>query len=824
MYTVQQISDLLGTGALKYPATAISELLTDSRKLQLPEASLFFALAGAGRKGQDFVKDLYDKKVRAFVVSKDFLEVDFPEADFLKVDDVTLALQHITAWHRAHFTLPIVGITGSNGKTIVKELLFQLLEEDFNIVRNPKSYNSQIGVPLSVWPINQNHTLGIFEAGISLQGEMQRLEPIIRPSIGIFTHIGEAHSEGFNSIQEKIEEKLKLFLHTKLLVFSYDETLIANAIAIFVKEKNHDLRTISWGKQADADVRIWQVEKLDLVCSIEYEYLDQRRRIIIPFTDDASIANCMHCCVVMLSLGISTKVIAERMKALKPIAMRLELKKGINNTSIINDTYNSDFDSLKIALQFLQQQNQHKNKTIILSDLFQTGMNTQELYSRVAKHIKSASPSHFIGVGQQLMQHQSLFDDVPTKHFFNSTSDLMQALPFLQFSNETILIKGSRQFELEQLSKRLEAQAHETVLEINLDAIRHNILYYRSQLKPGVKLMVMVKAFSYGSGGFEVANIIQQTGVDYLSVAYVDEGIALRNAGITLPIMVLNVSEDDFNILVRYQLEPELFSFALMKDFASFLEQNHIEKYAVHIKLDTGMHRLGFLESDLENLLASLKRNTAFKIASVFTHLAASEDAAHDEYTLQQAAAFERMTNAIEEVVQEPFIKHICNSSAITRFLDLQQDMVRLGIGAYGVDSNPTTQEKLQNVTTLKSTIAQIKQLPKGSSVGYGRKHFLEKDSEIAVIRIGYADGYRRSFGNGVGKVLVNGTLVKTVGNICMDMTMIDVTGIDCTEGAEVIIFGKDLPVQVLAAWAHTIPYEILTSISQRVNRLYYQD
>lgn len=824
MYSIQQIADLLGTGASKHPSTAISELLTDSRKLQLPETSLFFALGGAGRNGQDFVNDLYEKKVRAFVVHKDFVEADFPEADFLKVDDVTLAIQHITAWHRAHFTLPVVGITGSNGKTIVKELLFQLLQEDYNIVRNPKSYNSQIGVPLSVWPINANHTLGIFEAGISAIGEMQRLEPILRPSIGIFTHIGEAHAQGFSSIEEKIEEKLKLFLHTKLLVYNYDETLIADAVGKFVKERNEDLQTISWGKHSNADVRIWQIEKLDLVSSIEYEYLDQRRRMIIPFTDDASISNCMHCCVLMLSLGISTKVIAERMKALKPIAMRLELKKGTNNTSIINDTYNSDFDSLKIALQFLQQQNQYKKKTIILSDLFQTGMNTQELYNRVAKHVKAASPSQFIGVGAQLIEQKALFNELPEKHFFNSTNELMQALPSLQFANETILIKGSRKFELEQLSKRLEAQAHETVLEINLDAIRHNILYYRSQLKPGVKLMVMVKAFSYGSGGFEVANIIQQTGVDYLSVAYVDEGIALRNAGITLPIMVLNVSEADFNILIRYDLEPELFSFALMKDFANFLEQNHIEKFAVHIKLDTGMHRLGFLESDLKNLLVILKTSTAFKVASVFTHLAASEDATHNDYTLLQAAAFHRMSAAIAEVVEDRFIKHICNSSAITRFPDLQQDMVRLGIGAYGVDSNPATQDKLQIVTTLKSTIAQIKYLPKGSSVGYGRKHFLERDSDIAVIRIGYADGYRRSFGNGVGKVLVNGTLAKTVGNICMDMTMIDVTGIDCSEGSEVIIFGKELPVQVLAAWANTIPYEILTSISQRVNRLYYQD
>ena len=824
MYTLQQVSSLLGSGPVRHLAMLVSELITDSRKLHLPESSLFFALKGNGRNGQDFIADLHGRNVRAFVVQNDFDTTAFPDADFLKVNDVTHALQQIVAWHRAQFDLPIIGITGSNGKTIVKELIFQLLESDHNIVRNPKSYNSQIGVPLSVWAINKNHTLGIFEAGISEVGEMKNLEPIIRPSIGIFTHIGEAHAEGFDSLQQKIKEKLQLFIHAKLLIYNADENSISELLPEFIREQNPHLRTITWGRCAAADVRIWKVEKLNLVTSIEYEYLNQRRRLIIPFTDDASIANCMHCCVLLLKMGISTRVIAARMKALKPIAMRLELKRGTNNTSIINDSYNSDFDSLKIALQFLQQQKQYKKKTIILSDLLETGMNEVELYERVAKHVKITKPDVFIGVGPQMMQHRLLFSELQHTHFFSSTKDLLDVLPDLQFANETILIKGARRFELDLLTKRLEAQAHNTVLEINLDAIRHNLLFYKSLLSPGVKLMVMVKAFGYGSGGFEVANIIQQTGVDYLSVAYVDEGIALRNAGITIPIMVLNVSVEDFNILIRYDLEPELFSFSIIKSFATFLVQNEIEHHHVHIKLDTGMHRLGFVESDIDNLIQFLKTKPAFKISSIFTHLAASEDAAHDAYTKEQAAKFKRMTTSIKSVVTEPFLEHICNTSAITRFPLLQYDMARLGIGTYGVDANPAIQEKLLNVTTLKSTIAQIKHLPKGASVGYGRKYFLERDSDIAVIRIGYADGYRRSFGNGAGKILVNGILAKTVGNICMDMTMIDVTNIECSEGMEVTIFGKELPVQYLAAWGQTIPYEILTNISQRVNRLYYQD
>ncbi len=824
MYSLEQISNLLGSSVLPQDDIRVLDLLTDSRKLQLPESTLFFALNGKGRTGKDFVEELYLKDVRAFVVPITFDSSSFPLANFIEVKNVNLALQHVAAWHRAHFSLPVIGITGSNGKTIVKELLFQLLQEDFNIVRSPKSYNSQIGVPLSVWAINQNHDLGIFEAGISKAAEMQLLEPVIKPSIGIFTHAGEAHAEGFRSLEEKIEEKLKLFANSKLLIFHADEILLARKIKAFAQQQNSSLELMSWGRTSSADVRIWAIEKMEMVTSIEYEYLDQRRRMIIPFTDDASISNCMHCCTLLLSFGISTKVIAERMKLLKPVAMRLELKRGTNNTSIINDSYNSDIDSLKIALQFLQQQKQYRKKTIVLSDLYQTGMSDDELYHRIAALIRSAKPDQFIGVGEKMMAAQSQFSQLPSTKFFTSTQDLMKALPHLNFANETLLIKGARKFELEQLSQRLEAQAHQTVLEISLDAIRHNILFYRSLLQPGVKLMVMAKALSYGSGGFEVANVLQHAGVDYLSVAYVDEGIALRNAGISLPIMVLNVGEDDFDILMRFNLEPELFSISIMKKFADFLTLHSVENYPVHIKLDTGMHRLGFVEGDIPQLIHFLESNRSFKIASLFSHLAASEDPAHDDYTNAQANLFLRIAGQLKQVVEHPFLQHICNSSAISRFPGLQWDMVRLGIGAYGVDASPSIQEKLLTVSTLKSTISQIKHLPKGASVGYGRKSFLSGDSDIAVVKIGYADGYRRSFGNGTGKILVNGILAKTVGNVCMDMTMIDVTGIDCAEGTEVIIFGEALPVQVLAAWSNTIPYEILTNISQRVSRLYYQD
>ena len=830
MYTISQIASVIKAKTFIKNADAIIEhLLLDSRKLLFPATSLFFALRGQRRDGNLFIPELYSKGVRCFVAGESFTEeeiIKFPDAEFLQVQDVLQALHLLTSFHRQQFNLPVIGITGSNGKTIVKEWLYQLLQNDFNIVRSPKSYNSQIGVPLSIWQMNAAHTLGIFEAGISQADEMQKLARIIAPTIGVFTTIGEAHGEGFLNIRQKINEKLKLFVHSDVLIYCADAPDINEAVNTFKNNvrAGDDFELLSWSKKETATLQIIAVETDSKKTAIAAQWKENRVNFTIPFIDEASVENAITCCCVLLHLGISINAIAERMLQLRPVEMRLDLKQGINNCSIINDSYSADINSLTIALDFLQQQQQHAKRTLILSDILQSGKSSGELYAGVAAILEQKNINRFIGIGPEISKQKNAFKNIKETFFFSSPAEFREQFYSQHFHDETILLKGARFFEFEQISHLLEEKIHQTVLEINLNAITHNLNTYQQQLNPGVKLMAMVKAFSYGSGSFEIANLLQFHKVDYLAVAYADEGVELRKAGISLPIMVMNAEEITYDVLVQYNLEPELFSFSILNSFENYLKQYGINNYPVHIKLDTGMRRLGFEQKDIDELCSRLKSTTAFKIQSVFSHLAASDSAMHDDFTALQATAFLQGCEQIKTVTGYSFIRHIANTSAIHRHKNLQMEMVRLGIGLYGVDANVTVQQQLKNVTTLKTTISQIKNVKPGESVGYNRKGIALKDSVIATVRIGYADGYPRLLSNGAGKMMIKGKVAPVIGNVCMDMTMLDITGMDVSEGDEVIVFGEHLPVSELAILAQSIPYEILTGISQRVKRIYFEE
>jgi len=835
-YLVSQIKKIVSGQFLLHEnsAVAIDHLLLDSRKLLFPETSLFFALNGPRRNGNSFIKELYNKGVRNFIVDQgrpiDELTA-YAGSNFIQVKDVLEALHSLATYHRMQFNIPVIGITGSNGKTIVKEWLYQLLQDDYSIVRSPKSYNSQIGVPLSVWQMNATHTLAIFEAGISLPGEMPHLEKIIQPGIGVFTNIGDAHSEGFLNIRQKVNEKLTLFKRSTVLIYDADNPDLNAGVNTFANKirGGDDFSLFSWSRKETAFLQIVSIEKnmgQAIITAIDQRSSngDDAIDIIIPFTDDASIQNAITCWCVLLYLQTDAAVIAKRMLQLRTVEMRLELKQGVNNCSIINDSYSADINSLTIALDFLVQQQQHPNRTLILSDILQSGKNSAELYREVAAILQQKNINRFIGIGPEIFRQRNAFTNLPQSFFFSSIAEFMQQFYSVHFYNETILLKGARIFEFEQISHLLEEKVHQTVLEINLNAVTHNLKAYQQLLKPGVKLMAMVKALSYGSGGFEIANLLQFHKVDYLAVAYADEGVELRRAGITLPILVLNPEEATFDVLLQFNLEPELYSFSILSTFEKYLQQSGLNNYPVHIKLDTGMHRLGFEAKDLPALVGLLQATTVFKVQSVFSHFAASDAPEYDAFTKLQADDFLRGCEVLQKALGYTFIRHISNTASIHRHPHLQLEMVRLGIGLYGVDGNPVMQGKLKNVSTLKTTISQIKQVAAGESVGYSRKGVVTKDSMIATVRIGYADGYPRILSNGVGSMWVKGNLVPVIGNICMDMTMLNISGTTVREGDEVVVFGETLPVSELSKWADTIPYEILTGISQRVKRVYYEE
>ncbi len=831
MYTVSDIAGIIkgkisGSGDAHAP---VRYLLIDSRKIIQADASLFFAIKGDRHDGHKFLSDLFEKGVRHFVVSDRPDVSRFPGASFLLVKDPLAALQHLTAHHRQQFAIPVIGITGSNGKTVVKEWLYQLLREDKNIVRSPKSFNSQVGVPLSVWQMASEHELAIFEAGISKPDEMERLEEIIRPTAGVFTNIGLAHDENFLNAKQKIREKLKLFVHAGALVYCRDYLELNEEVVRHFAHSPSAGSTVtlfSWSKRSRADLQVGKIIRAAGYTEIQAVYRNDLAVIKIPFTDDASIENAINCWALMLYLGYSSSTIANRMQNLAPVAMRLELKEGINNCSVINDTYNSDLGSLGIALDFLNQQQQHPKKTLILSDILQSGKNEQALYQEVAELVSKKGVNRLIGIGEAISRQEKLFSRIE-KSFYPSTADFLSAFNNSLFHNETILLKGARAFLFEEIGLIIQQKAHETVLEIDLNAIVHNLNYYRSKLRSETKIMAMVKAFSYGSGSFEIASVLQFHRVDYLAVAYADEGIELRKAGITLPVMVMNPEEQSYDAMIRYNLEPEIFAPRILHLFTEALRRSTAERpgpFPIHIKLDTGMHRLGFEAQQVRGLAEQLRLSSDLQVRSVFSHLAASDEPEHDAFTREQIKKFRDMSEAIAAALGYPVLRHILNSAGIVRFPEAQFDMVRLGIGLYGIGSGEAEQGQLQNVSTLKTIISQVKKIPANETIGYSRKGIAKKEMLIATVPIGYADGLSRKLSNGKGKMLVNGKPAPVVGNVCMDMCMLDITGIEAAEGDEVIVFGKQHPIAEVAKEMETIPYEVLTNISRRVKRVYWQE
>ncbi|MDR0969415.1 MAG: bifunctional UDP-N-acetylmuramoyl-tripeptide:D-alanyl-D-alanine ligase/alanine racemase [Lentimicrobiaceae bacterium] len=825
-YTISHIANIIGGELLGNTQhhVAIQDIITDSRQQLVSQKNIFFALVSKRNDGHNYVEALYEKGVRYFVVSAYRPNWDkFSEARFIRVNDTLEALQTLSVWHRNQFEIPVVGITGSNGKTVVKEWLFQILEPDFQIVRSPKSYNSQLGVPLSVWQMKTSNRLAIFEAGISMPGEMQKLQKIIRPTIGLITNIGTAHGENFSKVEQKIDEKLKLFKESEKLVYCFDDKRIHSGIQRADFLKNTQLFT--WSKQSKAAnlyIRSQQVSSQQT--TIEAIYKQKTIQITIPFTDEASIENAIHCWSIALLLGVSEQAIAERMKNLTGIAMRLELKAGINNCTIIDDSYNSDINSLAIALDFMNQQQQHKYKTLILSDMLQNENNESALYNHIARLVSAKGVDFIIGIGESIGKYSDYF--AVKKLFYQNTESFLSEFQIESLHDQTILLKGSRVFEFERISSLLQEKAHETVLEINLNSLVHNLNYYRSKINTETKLMVLVKAFGYGSGGFEIANVLQFHHADYLTVAYADEGIELRQAGIKLPIMVMNPEESALEAMIYNQLEPEIFSFRILEKLEQTLSQiASIEQpIKIHLKLDTGMHRLGFDENQIDLLINRVKANPMLHVQSVFSHLAASDNPEHDTFTKTQIALFERLSKKIVQSFSYPVMRHILNTGGISRFAEAQYEMVRLGIGLYGVAPIPSDKNYLETVVSLKSTLSQIKKIDTNESVGYNRQSYTKRASVIGVVPIGYADGLPRSLGNGKGTLWVNNMPAPIIGNICMDMCMIDLTGIEAKEGDLVIVFNKTHPIEAIAEASETIPYEILTRISRRVKRVYFQE
>jgi alanine racemase len=791
----------------------IDHISIDSRSLQNGMQTLFFALVGPNNDAHLYLKDLIAKGVYNFVVTyiPDGLQA---KANFLIVDDTLAALQQTASYYRSLFSFPIIGITGSNGKTIVKEWLNFLLNPDFTIIRSPKSYNSQVGVPLSVLAINEQHNLGIFEAGISTISEMVKLEKIIQPSIGILTNIGSAHDEGFETLEQKTKEKLLLFKNAEVLIYKKNE-LIDPLI-------DSQTKTFSWSfDDQNATVFVSKKEIANENTTIQYTYKKETFILKIPFVDDASIENVISCLLVLLYLKYDSEMIQDRIELLYPVEMRLKVKNGINNCSLIDDSYSSDFQSLKIALDFLESQKQHPVKTIILSDIFQSGLSNEVLYSKVAELIVSNKISRVIGIGETI---STLKTKLPNAVFYKETNEFLLHLEQLNFENETILIKGARSFQFEEIVAALEEKTHETVLEINLNAISHNFNFYKSKLKPTTKMMVMVKAFGYGNGGFEIAKLLEHHKADYLGVAFADEGISLKTAGIKMPIMVLNPESTSFSAIIQHQLEPEIYSLKGLNAFLKIAEQKKLKDFPIHIKLDTGMHRLGFEANTIDDLITTLKGNQVVKVKSILSHLATSDDLQHKDFVQYQINLFEKLSSQLMNELQISPIRHILNTSGISNFPQGQYGMVRLGIGLYGVSNDPEEQKYLENVGTLKSIISQIRTIQSGESVGYGRRFIANGQSRIATIPIGYADGIARSWGNGVGFVTIKNKKAPILGSVCMDMLMVDVSEIECKEGDAVVIFGESPTVNYIARQLNTIPYEILTSISQRVKRVFYRE
>ncbi|WP_295435684.1 bifunctional UDP-N-acetylmuramoyl-tripeptide:D-alanyl-D-alanine ligase/alanine racemase [uncultured Prevotella sp.] len=823
VYTIEKVTTLIGARRYGDSESNVRWILTDSRSLCFPEETLFFAIRSGRNDGHKYIADLYRRGVRNFVVEElpQNWNEEYPEANFLKVPFALEALQRLAERHRDEFNIPVVGITGSNGKTVVKEWLYQLLSPSMAVTRSPRSYNSQIGVPLSVWLLNEQSEVGVFEAGISQPGEMDALRDIIQPTVGVLTNLGAAHQENFKSMEDKCHEKLKLFHDSKAIVYPYDDEIVRKCVESY----EYKGEQIAWSmKDSSVKMFVKSVDKKDTQTTISYVFNGKEASYTLPFIDEASIANSITCAAVALHLGLTTDEIAQRMPAIEPVAMRLEVKQGQHGCTLINDSYNSDVNSLDIALDFMNRRPDHegRRRTLILSDIYQSGEDGATLYKEVSDLAVKRGVEKFIGIGPEISRYADEIQ-IKEKYFFNDCNAFIESNVFGSLRNEVILLKGSRKFSFDKLTELLEQKVHETILEVNLNAVVKNLNYYRSFMKPTTKLVCMVKADAYGAGAVEVAKTLQDHRVDYLAVAVADEGVTLRKNGITCNIMIMNPEMTSFKTMFDYKLEPEVYSFRLLDALVKAAQKEGITGYPVHIKLDTGMHRLGFdPRCDMDELISRLKHQNAIIPRSVFSHFVGSDSDDFDNFSAMQFKLFDEGSKKLQSAFSHKILRHMDNSAGIEHFPERQMDMCRLGLGLYGIDSRDNS--ILNTVSTLKSTILQIHRVPKEETVGYSRKGVLTRDSVIGAIAIGYADGLNRRLGCGHCYCLVNGQKAPYVGNICMDVAMIDLTGIDCKEGDTVEIFGEHLPVTVLSDVLGTIPYEVLTSISNRVKRVYYQD
>lgn len=809
---IEEIANSTGASLIsKGPESEILDISIDSRSAKGLTHELFIAISGPNHNAHDYIIELANRGIRNFIVEE---AVDpIADCNILRVESSVAALQALAKTKRMAFSKKVIGITGSNGKTIVKEWLSTILSISHDVIKSPKSYNSQIGVPLSVWPLSDKHEVGVFEAGISKPEEMAKLASILSPSLGIFTNIGTAHDEYFDSTAQKITEKLKLFQDSQQLIYRADHAELALSVeAQFNGEK------LSWSTNPEYDAEF----KVDMLKPKEIKVTKKttEHTFRVDFKDDASLENITHCIVAAMAMGVSQTEIQKGISMISPVKMRLELKKGINNTYLIDDTYNNDIAGLTKALDFMDQQQQMTKRSLILSDFIQS-KSAADFYEELNQLLTQKGIDKLIAIGPQLTANQTSFG-IPSS-FYDSIDAFLSSKDVHQFKDELILIKGARQFKFERISRVLEDKGHKTILEINLDAITHNLNYYKAQLHTETKIMVVVKALAYGAGSSEISKLLEFHKVDYLAVAYADEGVALRQNGIELPIMVMNASEHDPFNLIPFNLEPEIYS---LPQLESFIEAYSLSDKVLpaHLILNTGMNRLGFNEEDMDALIKKLSTNSNIQVKSIFTHLAASEEEAHETFTAEQVNSFRALADRLEGALGYKPIRHVLNSGGITRHNQFQEDMVRLGIGLHGVEVSKLHAEKLENTATLKTVISQVRQVPKGQTIGYGRKGLAQADMTIATIAIGYADGYLRHFGNGKAYVMVNGMKARTIGNICMDMAMIDVSGIEANVGDEVIVFGNNPTVSQLAEWGDTIPYEILTNVSNRVKRVFYSE
>ncbi len=827
-YSITEIYNVLEVtgGHIINEDAIVSQLLTDSRSLTQPEETIFFALRTDAGDGHNFIPDLYDKGVRNFVVSSDYYAL--PEcagANYIAVDSPLDALQALATFHRRRFReLPVIGITGSRGKTSVKEWLYQLLKDDYRIVRSPRSYNSQIGVPLSLWDIDNNTDLAIIEAGISTTGEMDNLQAMIRPTIGIITNLGSEHNDGFASMEQKAQEKAKILFNCECIVYCADDPLVTHTIAPLVE--SDVALAMSWSRNhCDAPLQVDNAERTENATILHYTYNDESSMVTIPFTADRDLDNAIICLAVLLHLDLDREVIAERMATLTPVGTRLNVIEGVNNCTVIVDSYTSDYNSLTPALNFMTRRAGNRPCTVILSDLSNESYSGDELYIRVSELLNTKRVNRLIGIGKDMCQYSRYFSELPQSHFFDDTQDFINAVAKGDFDNETILIKGDPRFGFSQIIDLLEAKQHITVMEVDLNALAHNFKFFKSLIKPETKTIGMVKASGYGAGSYEIAKTLQDCGCDYLAVAVQDEGVELRKASITMPVIVLNPNGVNYKAMFQYRLEPELYNINMAHDLIKEGKRYGVQGFPVHIKIDSGMHRLGFTSEQIPELIELLKSQDIITPASVFTHLSVADEPDQDAYTQAQFDYFDTCSDMLQQSFDHHIMRHALNTSGIVRFPEHQYDMVRIGIGLYGIRTLfDGSEDTLMPVSALRSIIISIKEWPAGTTVGYGRHGLLERDSRIATINIGYADGFDRHFGNGRMSMWVNGKLCPTVGNVCMDAVMIDVTDTTCKVGDTVEIFGEHVPVEMLSEARGTIPYEILTSVSPRVKRVYYRE